>query len=416
MRIGIYFTPRHGEGGVYQYSVSILEALSRIKAHHFIIISTSPDIPAKFKSLKNFQIVDFHSSTRDLSIKTRNLGSSLLSKFTPHLLDSLYKLGWYNLVTPLYRASMSSSIKLINSLNLDLVFYPTSSNLSFLTKPASIVTVHDLQHRINPQFKEVSAGGRWAHREYGFVNISQKAFKIFVDSKIGKEDMHKYYPDSKGKVISLPYLAPTYLQSNLSKEKLSKIKKKLKLPEKYIYYPAKFWPHKNHLNLIKAVKLLADKGKKINLILTGSKSADFSSYDQVIKLVKQYNLHDQIKYLGYVTDLELSALYKLSQSLVMPTAFGPTNIPILEAWVLGTPVITSNIRGCRNQLSNAGLLANPYSPSDLANKIEKIYSNKKLRQTLINRGKLRVSKWTIDQFSQRINTTINTFAKIHLYD
>lgn len=416
MKIGVYFTPRQGEGGVYQYSYSILEALSKIKKHQYTIITTSPDVPKKYKKLKNFQIVDLRSSVRDITIKTRNLGSYFLEKLAPHLLDNLHRLGWYHFLTPLYKLSLSGPIKAINGLNLDLVFYPTSSNLSFLAKPAAIVAIHDLEHRKNPQFKEVSAGGRWAHREYGFISICKKAFRILVDSKIGKEDVLKYYSVLPQKVTPLPFLAPSYLNPNINKKTLNNISKKLKLPQKFIYYPAKFWPHKNHINLVKAIHLLKKQGKNINLILTGSKEADFSTYPQVMDLIKKSKLQNQIHYLGYVTSLEQSVIYKLATAMVMPTFFGPTNIPILEAWQMGTPVITSNLKGNKAQLGNAGLLINPHSPQSIAGQIKKIYNNSKLQKDLVTKGKKRASKWTIIHFSKRIKNMVDAFEKIHIYD
>jgi len=411
MKIGIYFTPRQGEGGVYQYSYSILEALSKIKKHQYTIITTSPDVPTRYKKLKNFQIVNLHSSARDLTIKTRNLSSYLLEKLAPRLLDNLHRLGWYHFLTPLYKLSLSRPIKVINNLNLDLVFYPTSSNLSFLAKPAAIVAIHDLEHRKNPQFKEVSAGGRWAHREYGFVSICKKAFRILVDSEVGKEDVLNYYSVSPEKVTPLPFLAPSYLKPNVSKKEISQISKKLKLPSKYIYYPAKFWPHKNHANLVKAVHLLNKQGVNVNVILTGSKEADFSTYPQVMDLIKKHQLQDRVHYLGYVTSLEQSVIYRLATAMVMPTYFGPTNIPILEAWQMGTPAITSNLKGNRAQLGHAGLLINPHSPKSIAIQIKKIYNNHTLQKKLIAMGKKRAQLWTMTHFSNRIKNMVDAFEK-----
>lgn len=411
MKIGIYFTPSRDQGGVYTYSVAILEALAHIPGHQYVIISTSADVPAKFLHHRNFTLIDLHSRTREISLKTRDFISYTLAWVAPWLTQFLYRFRLYHLLTPIYRLTMTSQIKAVEEQNLDLIFYPTSSNLSFLAVTPAVVTVHDLQHRLNPRFLEVSAGGRWEHREYGFTNINRRAFRILVDSEIGKEDWLNFYPTSPDRVVSLPYLPPSDLQPKISTKILKQTVDDLKLPPRFIYYPAKFWPHKNHLNLLKSLVILKKRGKKIHLVLTGSKEADFSSFRAVENYAEKNKISDQIHYLGFVTKPQLSALYKLAAALIMPTYFGPTNIPVLEAWVMGTPVITSDIRGCRDQLGNAGLLAHPDKPKEIAAAIAKIYSHPSLRTELTTNGRRRVKLWTQAGFTDRIGAIIKDFIK-----
>ena len=55
--------------------------------------------------------------------------------------------------------------------------------------------------------------------------------------------------------------------------------------------------------------------------------------------ISAHGLTDQISIIGFVDSAELAALYRGAAALVMPTYFGPTNLPPLEAWAVGTPVI-----------------------------------------------------------------------------
>ncbi len=70
MRIGVYFTPGKTQGGVYAYTVAILESLAKIKGNQYVIISTSSDVPTKFRLAKNFTIIDHHSRSREIALKT----------------------------------------------------------------------------------------------------------------------------------------------------------------------------------------------------------------------------------------------------------------------------------------------------------------------------------------------------------
>jgi len=399
MKIGIYFSSTRVAGGVYQYSTSLIDALLNIPGHEYTVFVASGDIPDYIRKSKRVRVVEIP------------VGHGIL-----YLLSYLsLRLFSNSITTLLYKFTQKENIRAIENKNLDIMFYPTSSNLSFLAQTPSVVAIHDLMHRVNPQFLEVSAGGRWQNREYIFKNIAKHAFRILVDSEVSKKGVQKFYKARQEKVVILPFLSPSYLENNMSVSIARKICVSLRLPDKFIFYPARFWPHKNHLSLVQALYHLKREGKIVNLVLTGSKKAEFSTFNRVMKYVKDNDLEKQVLYLGYVDNEQISAIYKLASALVMPTFFGPTNIPVLEAWVMGTPVITSDIEGCRDQMGDAGLLVDPDNSADMAKKIWKIYNDGKLRTELVRRGKIRVNKWTFGDFSKKIAEILEDF-KIQKYD
>src|SRR5205823_751648 len=111
-------------------------------------------------------------------------------------------------------------------------------------------------------------------------------------------------------------------------------------------------------------------------------------------LTGELGLAGQVRFLGYVPDEDISALYRRALVLVMPTFFGPTNIPYLEAWSLGCPVITSDVRGLPEQVGDAGLLVDPRDEGALAEAIWRLRSDEALRRSLVERGRRKVAEWT----------------------
>lgn len=394
MKVGIYFAASGNNGGVYQYSLSLLDALRRISGNEYFILSSSNIIPERFFNNKRFKVVRVAVDEGSL-FRVLRIVCSLLSR-------QLVRFDFESLSIYFDKLAQKKVMGRISDIGLDAVFYPVPSSLSYLLPIPSIVAVHDVEHKIKPIFKEVSAGGVWKERELNHRNICATARYLLVPSEIGREDVINSYGTSSKKIIILPHLPPYYLNPNIKNDQINKVKIKFNLPDDFILYPAKFWPHKNHLNLIKAVKVLDKKHKKVNLILVGSTKADYSIYEEVMVTTNQLNIQDRVKVLGYVSDIELSALYKLAKAMVMPTYLGPTNIPILEGWLMGTPVITSNIRGCRDQLGHAGLLVDPNNPEDIAMKIEKVYYNDKLRKELVLLGKKMLNSWNEISFSNEI--------------
>lgn len=411
MKIGIYFTAEKKHGGVYQFAISFLEALEKIKANNYLIITTSGDLPEKFYNLTNFEIINTSSVTKIQTPLDSGQGLINFQQLILKTTGKFYKWKLYKLINLLNYLINRRVVNIIRKQKLDLIFYFSASHLATLIDVPFVTVIYDLQHRLNPQFKEVSADGRWETREYGVNYACKYAFRLFVDSAIGKEDIQKYYKVESKRIVVLPFLSPSYLRTNISSKKTILTIKKLHLPSDYIFYPAKFWPHKNHKNLIKALSILKKHGKIVNLVLTGSKDADFSSFDSIMKLVKKYSLDDQVIYLGLVNNEELSVIYKFAKALVMPTYFGPTNIPVLEAWAMAVPVIYSDIRGCREQLGDAGLLVNPNDPNSIAEKILCIYTEHELRLKLTTKGKQKLGKWTFRDFSKRIKEAIDDYAK-----
>ena len=180
--------------------------------------------------------------------------------------------------------------------------------------------IHDLQHRLNPQFPEVSSGTIWAQREYLYSRITKHASKILVDSKIGKEDVVNIYRVDPSKILILPFLPPNYLEKNTDEKIKQDFVQKHRLLKDFLFYPAQLWPHKNHLNIIKALGILKRQGLIVNLVLTGSKKGKWNTHDAIMHEAEKQEVINQLQYFGYVDNREISILYQLAKALLMPTS------------------------------------------------------------------------------------------------
>ena len=70
-------------------------------------------------------------------------------------------------------------------------------------------------------------------------------------------------------------------------------------------------------------------------------------------MTKKFNLENQVRFAGFVSSEEINLLYSQAFALVMPTYFGPTNMPPLEAFKFKIPVLYSNIKGLKEQVEDA---------------------------------------------------------------
>jgi glycosyltransferase involved in cell wall biosynthesis len=234
---------------------------------------------------------------------------------------------------------------------------------------------------------------------------------VVVDSSVGEQQIRESFPDIKADIKVLPFCAPPYVEKYLANiendSKYDEMHVSMKVRhaarEPYLYYPAAHRRQKNHEALIAALKLLADAGIAVRAILSGPAGP---TTDQLTALIEKSDLQQQIVSLPYVSNDELCYLYKHARALVMPTLYGPTNIPPLEAFALGCPVVISDIYGMREQTGDAALLIDPLSSQEIADAIKRLWMDSTLCEELIIKGHKRSEELSPKSFSATLKSTV----------
>jgi len=178
----------------------------------------------------------------------------------------------------------------------------------------------------------------------------------------------------------------------------------LKLPDSFLFYPAQFWVHKNHLRLITAFREVLTEIPDLYLVLTGKKRDEYST---VMRAVSKFGLSDRVRHLGYVEQAELQAIYKLATALVMPSLFESVSIPIYEAFQAGTPVVASNILAIPEQVGDAGLMFDPRSVASIKDAILRIAKDPAAARKLGKRGQDRMSAMTSERYGAQLQILLS---------
>lgn len=296
----------------------------------------------------------------------------------------------------------------IRDLNLDVVWF-LNPNAVCASVPF-FATVWDLQHRLQPYFPELNRGDwTWHERENTYRETLRRATRILTGTQVGKEEIIRFYAIYPANVRVIPLPVSKFVIGTLLPDTVE-IGKKYQLPERYLIYPAQFWPHKNHVNLLLALENLRMKRSfSIALVLTGS---DQGNRYYIEELIRQKELINQVHILGIVPQKDLIALYRNATALVYPTFFGPDNLPPLEAFALGCPVIASRICGAKEQLGDAALLFDPASPEELASTIAGLCGEPSLRARLVKRGLQQISGRSGEDYVRRVGEILNEFEGI----
>ena len=387
IKVGIFFNARRQQGGLYQYALTLVDCLYRFvpEFNYRLYHATLEEFPLELSGA-NWKI--FRLARRAIQIR---------------LLEEAVLLSAARVGVGLPFALVTEFSEIKRDLP-DLMLYVKPGVHPFQWKYKAIFPIHDLQHRLQPDFPEVSKNGEYRRREYFYTRSIQRASAILTDSETGKDDVVSCYGVKKESIFPVPYIAPTFRNTDGQPSPTEYIRGKYSLPVQYLFYPAAFWKHKNHARLVQAISLLAqEKNVRIPLVLAGSKREEYAN---IAFLVKSLGLGDIVHFIGYVPDEDMADLYQHALALVMPTFFGPTNIPVLEAWGSECAVITSDLRGIREQVGDAGLLVDPRSEHAIAEAIWSLYQFPNLRRELIARGKTRVMEWTPEKFAFKLASAI----------
>ena len=388
MKVGVFLDEYIPEdGGAYNLQGEVLQTLFALAAeseHQFVIISP-----------------------RDKKLADQVQKSNLewLTYYSPGLIEeaiAFFVRTWPNLRARLrWRSSFERRAR---ETGIEFLWFlgqrPRDVDLSYIT------VVFDLQHRLQPWFPEVNQFGQWELRERGFARTLRRASAVIVGTQVGKEEVVRFYQVPEERIHILPHPTPAYA---LNPESKSDALIRFGLQPGYLFYPAQFWAHKNHASLLLAVKQLREQGTRLQLVLAGS---DFGNLNYVRQQIEALGLQDQVSILGFVTQSDLIALYQNALALTYLSFFGPENLPPLEAFALGCPVIAARVSGSEEQLGDAALLVDPANSTEIAAAIRKLHQNAKLRQRLVARGRDRAASWTVEEFVHGAFKILDAFEPI----
>lgn len=285
----------------------------------------------------------------------------------------LFKAGWKDQLLSFCAVNqvgrrVQNRLRLIGTLErnliddeVDLAYFVTPSARSLsLQKLNYISTVWDLCHRDTPEFPEVHEFNAFHSREWLFKNSLAPSLLVLTDSDTLSDRVAQRYGVDNERLLAMPFLPSPFAVQDLSRSKIE-VLSKYKLAEGYFFYPAQFWAHKNHLRVLEALLALKQRGIALEVVFSGG---DQGNLLPIQRFISQNSLTDQVRILGFVPSEDIRALYEGCHAVVMPTYFGPTNLPPLEAWQIGKPLIYSAHLSA--QVGDAAICVNPDDSVELA--------------------------------------------------
>lgn len=364
--VGIVAVSEPRLGGTFPYTLSMIEALRRITEHRYTIFTTRTNRAYDHLGLPVISIPPLPSAV-----------STFVGKVCR----------W-----PGSRGLFSE---------VDKVIAPIYTTYLLASRRPFAFTLHDLQEKYLPENFNY-AQRVWRHATNAL--LTRAAARIICESGNVRNDIERFFGVEAQRISVIP--APpvsAFRDFQISRASLASVRERIRLPESFIFYPAQFFPHKNHLRLIDAFANVTRSYPKFQLVLTGKRQHD---YEKVMAHVAQLGLSAKVTHLGYLDIQDLPAIYKLASLVVIPTLFESISIPIYEAFMMGVPVCASNVVALPEQVGDAGVLFDPLSAKDMAEKISVVLSDAQLQSELVSRGRRRVDALTMESYAQQLRVML----------
>ncbi len=283
------------------------------------------------------------------------------------------------------RLGLTSALeRTLEGMGVDLLYFVTPSRRCLALRRLNYVaTVWDLSHRDQPEFPEVRANDEFLVREELYRNTLAQAICVLCDSTQLARRISERYGVDAARLLPMPFAPSPFLNESTSAP-TPEVLQRHQLRPGYLFYPAQFWAHKNHIRILQCLALLKAGGKTPQLVLCGK---DYGVLEYLRATAVRLGVQEQVRFLGFVESADLRGLYEGCGAVVMPTYFGPTNLPPLEAWSAGKPLIYS--AGIGEQVGDAALLVDPDAAEDLALAVASLDDPQRV-SALVERGYARL--------------------------
>jgi len=282
--------------------------------------------------------------------------------------------------------------RLLHQIQPDLTHFLHFNVPLFYSGPF-IATIHDL-------IKHHSAGLKTTTRSvltYPFKRLGYhlsvkhaiyNSQAVLTPSNWVKQDIQQFYSVKPSQIFVTPEAAAQpYLNPRTSSKRT---------PPQYPYliYVGNAYPHKNLIQLIKAVRQTPYK----LVIVTGRDIF----YSRLRQQIRQLKAQSTVKLKSFTSDADLKVLYHHSQAFITASLFEGFGLPGLEAMASKTLVLSSKRASLPEVYGQAAIYFNPYNVNNILKAINQLQAlTPQQRQTRIKRGFKHVKGFSWQQTAKK---------------
>jgi len=250
------------------------------------------------------------------------------------------------------------------------------------TKYISIL--HDIRSVLYP---ELSTKIQNLHSDFANWTAVKFSDKLVTVSETSKNDIIKNYkinPDKITVIYNTSSVAE--IQINMEDDFLSRYKLEM---GKYLLFVGGLDKNKNIQLIIDSFNLISEKYPDLKLVIVGNKG------NSDIKIGKNTILT------GFISNEEIKCLYKNAAAYLFPSIYEGFGIPILDAQIIGCPVICSDIPVFR-EIGRDSVIYSILDKDIFSQKIDNLLTNAQEKDSLIRLGYENVKRFSKEVIKEQL--------------
>lgn len=263
--------------------------------------------------------------------------------------------------------------RLLRSLKADLLHAP--SFMAPLACPCRLVmTIHDLNHMVLPQFYTPF------HQFYYQVFVRgcvRRSEHILTVSQFSKDEIVRHFDISPERVHVTYNGVSSHYRPVTDPDQLAYVRDLYELPERFVFCVSNNKPHKNVHQLVRA---FCHSTVDIPLVLACPVDRN------IIRIAENYGKKHLIYFSKFIDEEHLPSVYSMTHLFVYPSTYEGFGLPPLEALSCGAPVVVARSSSLPEVVGDSAIFTNPFDYQDIARALEIGVSDEPLRQKLSRLG------------------------------
>ncbi|MDH7485405.1 MAG: glycosyltransferase family 1 protein [Anaerolineae bacterium] len=407
MRIAIDYTPAIRQGaGIGRYTRGLVRALMELDAENeYVLLVVGKGQGARGKKQEaRSKKQEARSKRQEGNTKheTRNRKPGIapascilhLASLPPNfrlrhipLPHRLLTILWHRLRLPLPAEVFTGAADLFHS--PDFVLPP-------LRRARGLITVHDLAFLRVP---ECADPGLRAYLSQAVPRSLARAHRILADSQNTKRDLMELLDVPAERIRVVPAGVDPCFRPVDDEAELERVRSRYSLREPFVLSLGMLEPRKNFTRLIEAHALLRRRLPSApGLVIAGGKGW---LYEGIFAAAEKSG-GGRVRFLGFVPDEALPALYTLAELFVYPSLYEGFGLPPLEAMACGTPVVCSDRPSLPETAGDAALMVDAEDVEGLAVAMRRVLEDEALRARLVEKGFAQARRFTWEKAAQKL--------------
>ncbi len=272
-----------------------------------------------------------------------------------------------------------------------------------------IVTVHDtVSFDASELYGPVQKARNNLVGWFGRRNIERASF-IIADSHHTEKDILRRFRVNPERIRVVHLAADEGLFVPVTPERIEEVRRRLSLPSRFILYVGGIDPRKNVPGLLRALASFHSTDlDDVQLLMAGNIRSQ-AEFPEIDGLIRSERLGDRVRYLGFVDDATLAALYVSCSVFAFPSFYEGFGLPVLEAMASGAAVVTTRRSSIPELGGESVLYIEPDDVGDIARGLRDVITREELRVALRTAGPRQARLFSWDR---TVRETIEVYQRL----